>query len=683
MKKRLFLSISFAFLLYACKNQGKQTVSETSVIDPITNHIDSTISAGENFFMFANNGWFKKHPIPASERSNGIFQTIQDTINESVKKICESSAADTKANKGSNKQKIGDLYFSGMDTSSIEKANYSALNGEFSKIEAIKNVPDLLNVVSHLYKMNVQTMFGFGVSRDDKNSSKYIVYLGQARLGLPERDYYFNTDSRTINIRNEYIKHLQKIFELTGTEKQLAEKNAATTMAIESALAKASRKMEDLRDPYKNYNKMAVTSLNKSTPSINWAETLSLLGLKNIDSVVVGQPEFFTQLEISIKKISISDWKTYLKWTLINNYANAMNKSIEEQNFYFYSTVLDGIKEQKPRWKRIVGITDGSLGELIGQIYVEEYLPKGTKEKLLEIGNNIRDIYAGHIKKLDWMTEVTKQKALSKLNKIVMKVGYPDKWKDMSGLQIDRKGYLQNMVNIDKWEYEFRLNKYGKAVDFTEWEMYPQTYNAYYNPASNEIVVPACNIIVPGFEGRMPDDAVLYGIIGGSTFGHEITHGFDDQGSLFDENGNLSDWWTKEDREKFVAKTKLIVEQFDNYTVLDSMHVRGENTQGENIADLGGVIMGYEAFKKTQQGQSTELINGYTADQRYFLSYAYAWMVNRTDASLAKQIMSDVHSPAEFRINGPLSDIDEFYKAFNIKKGDKMYREENKRVKIW
>jgi putative endopeptidase len=683
MKKHLFLSASFTLLLYACNSPEKQTDSGTSAIDPITSHIDSTISAGENFFMYANNGWFKKHPIPASEKSNGIFQTIQDTINESVRKICESSAADTKATKGGNKQKIGDLYFSGMDTTSIEKANYSALNDEFSKIEAIKNIPDLLNVVSHLYKMNVQTMFGFGVSRDDKNSSKYIVYLGQAKLGLPERDYYFNTDSRTINIRNEYIKHIQKIFELTGTEKKLAEKNAATTMFIESALAKASRKMEDLRDPYKNYNKMAVASLNKSTPSINWGETLSLLGLKNIDSVVVGQPEFFTQLETSIKKINISDWKTYLKWTLINNYANAMNKSIEEQNFYFYSTVLDGIKEQKPRWKRIVGITDGSLGELIGQVYVEEYLPKGTKEKLLEIGNNIRDIYAEHIKKLDWMSEVTKQKALSKLNKIVMKVGYPDKWKDMSGLQIDRNGYLQNIINIDKWEYEFRLNKYGKPVDLTEWEMFPQTYNAYYNPASNEIVVPACNIIVPGFEGRMPDDAVLYGIIGGSTFGHEITHGFDDQGSLFDENGNLSDWWTKEDREKFVAKTKLIVQQFDNYSVLDSMHVRGENTQGENIADLGGVIMGYEAFKKTQQGQSTELINGYTADQRYFLSYAYAWMVNRTDASLAKQIMSDVHSPAEFRINGPLSDIDEFYKAFNIKKGDKMYREENMRVKIW
>ena len=531
--------------------------------------------------------------------------------------------------------------------------------------------------------MNVKTMFGFSVIRDDKNSAEYVVYLGQARLGLPERDYYFNTDSRTINIRSEYAKHIQKIFELTGIDKTISGKNAATVMSIESMLAKASRKMEDLRDPYKNYNKMSVATLNKSNHSINWNETLGLLGLNNVDSVVVGQPEFFTQLESTLKKVSINDWKVYLKWNLINNYATGLNKEIQNENFYFFSTVMDGIKEQKPRWKKIVETTNESLGELIGQVYVADYLPKGTKEKLLEIGNNIRDIYAEHIKKLDWMIDATKKKALSKLNKIVMKVGYPDKWKDMSGLEITRDNYLQNLINIDKWEYSFMLNKYGKPVDLSEWEMYPQTYNAYYNPASNEIVVPACNIIVPGFEGRMPDDAVLYGIIGGSTFGHEITHGFDDQGSLYDENGNLSDWWTAVDRSQFVARTKLVVEQFNNYVVLDSMHVRGENTQGENIADLGGVIMGYEAFKKTQQGQSKELFNGYTADQRYFLAYAYAWMVNRTDASLAKQIMSDVHSPAEFRINGPLSDVDEFYKAFNIKPGDKMYRDEKIRVKIW
>ncbi|MBA3970599.1 MAG: M13 family metallopeptidase [Bacteroidetes bacterium] len=683
MKKILLLTSASIALLVACNDSEKKQTSEEPFIDPITTHIDSSISPGENFFMFANNGWFKKHPIPSSEKSNGIFQTIQDTINESVKKICESSAADTKASKGSNKQKIGDLYFSGMDTATIEKEGAKALNEEINKIDAVKTFPELLSTVAHLYTMNVRTMFGFGVTRDDKKSSQYIVYLGQTRLGLPERDYYFNTDSRTANIRTEYVKHIQKMFELTGTEKIVAEKNSAAVMQIETLLAKASRKMEDLRDPYKNYNKMSVASVTKLTPSIDWSQVLPLLGLTKVDSIVVGQPEFLTQLESAIKKVSINDWKSYLKWTLINGYASGMNKAVEQQNFYFYSTVLDGVKEQKPRWKRIVEVTDGSLGELIGQVYVEEYLPKGTKEKLLEIGNNIRDIYAEHIKKLDWMSDVTKKKALSKLNKIVMKVGYPDKWKDMSALEISRDSYLQNMINIDKWDYNFMLSKYGKPVDLTEWEMFPQTYNAYYNPASNEIVVPACNIIVPGFEGRMPDDAVLYGIIGGSTFGHEITHGFDDQGSFYDENGNLTDWWTKEDREKFMAKTKLIVEQFNEYVVLDSMHVRGENTQGENIADLGGVIMGYEAFKKTKQGQSTELINGYTPDQRYFLAYAYAWMVNRTDASLAKQIMSDVHSPAEFRINGPLSDIDEFYKAFNIKKGDKMYRDENVRVKIW
>ncbi len=683
MKKTFLFSIALLAIIYSCNNSDKKAATEETFIDPITTHIDSSISPGENFFLFANNGWFKSHPIPASEKANGIFNTIQDTINESIRKICVASAADTKAAKGSNKQKIGDLYFSGMDTASIEKAGLSILNEEFSKIDAIKNNSDLLTRVAEFHKMNIRALFAFSVIQDDKNSAQYVVYLGQTRLGLPERDYYFNTDSRTINIRKEYAGHIQKMFELTGTEKGMSEKNGAIIMSIESILAKASRKMEDLRDPYKNYNKMSVASLNKINPSGSWDQTLSQLGIKNIDSVVVGQPEFFTQLETAIKKISINDWKIYLKWNLIDRFASGMNKKLEQQNFYFYSTVLDGIKEQKPRWKEIVEITNESLGELIGQIYVVECLPKGTKEKLLEIGNNIRDIYAEHIKKLNWMSAVTKEKALSKLNKIVMKVGYPDKWKDMSSLEISRDNYLQNLINIEKWDYNFMVNKFGKPVDRTQWDMYPQTYNAYYNPASNEIVVPACNIIVPGFEGRMPDDAVLYGIIGGSTFGHEITHGFDDQGSLYDENGNLSDWWTIIDRSQFVARTKLIVEQFNNYVVLDSMHVRGENTQGENIADLGGVIMGYEAFKKTKQGQSTELENGYTSDQRYFLAYAYAWMVNRTDASLAKQIMSDVHSPAEFRINGPLSDVDEFYKAFNIKKGDKMYRDEKIRVKIW
>jgi len=682
-----FLAASAALTLIACNSSENKTetteITEPNFTDPITSHMDSSIAPQQNFFMFANNGWFKQHPIPSSESSNGIFRTIQDTINESIKRICESSAADTKSEKGSNKQKIGDFYFSGMDSAGIEKAGIAPLKDELRAIDAIKNTQELLNCVAHLYRMEAGSMFGFSVSKDEKNSSRYIVALGQTRLGLPERDYYFNPDERTTAIRNEYKKHLTNMFGLTGIETAAAEKSSNSVMTVETALAKASRKMEDLRDPYKNYNKMTAAEVNKLAPSFHWNDMMTKLGLPQVDTFIVGQPEYISQLEGYLKKFSIEDWKAYLTWNLLNRYASYMSKDFSDANFHFYATVLEGVKEQKPRWKKTVETTDGLLGELVGQIYVDEYLPKGTKEKLTEIGNNIRDVYADHIRQLDWMSEATKQKALSKLNKITMKVGYPDKWKDLSSIEIKRDSYLQNVINISKWDYSYELNKYGKPVDHSEWQMQPQTYNAYYDPTNNEIVVPACNIIVPGFERRMPDDAVLYGIIGGSTFGHEITHGFDDQGSLYDENGNLRDWWTKEDRDKFIAKTKLIVEQFNNYTVLDSLHLKGENTQGENIADLGGVIMGLEAFRKTKQGQSTELMNGYTSEQRYFLAYAYAWMVNKTDASLAKQVMSNEHAPSEFRVNGPLSDIDAFYKAFNIKKGDAMYRDENVRVKIW
>ncbi|MCW3104491.1 MAG: Neprilysin [Bacteroidetes bacterium] len=675
---------AFIIAIISCNNPEQNGgISAGSFNDPVTTHIDSTFAPQQNFFMFANNAWFKQNPVPSSESSNGIFRTIQDTINEAIKRICETSAADATAPKGSNKQKIGDFYFSGMDTVSIEKTGIAPLKEELARIDAIKDTKELLNEVARLHTMQAGCMFRFNVTKDEKQSSQYIVALGQSSLGLPERDYYFNTDSRTTEIRKEYVSYISKQFRNIGLPAAEAENNSKSIMAIETALAKASRKMEDLRDPYRNYNKMSVQGLNKLTPSIGWNETFSALGLKSVDSVVVGQPEFFSALEQQLKKVSISDWKAYLKWNLLDSYSPYLNKTIADESFHFYATVLEGVTQQKPRWKKIVENTDGYLGELVGQVYVSEYLPKGTKEKLLEIGNNIRDVFAEHIKQLDWMSAPTKEKALAKLNRITMKVGYPDKWKDMSNVEISRGSYLQNVINVNRWAFQYDINKYGKPVDRNEWQMYPQTYNAYYDPTNNEICVPACNIIVPGFEGRMPDDAVLYGIIGGSTFGHEITHGFDDQGSLYDENGNLRDWWTKEDREKFVAKTKLIVEQFNDYVVLDSLHLKGANTQGENIADLGGVIMGLEAFHKTAQGRSNELINGYTPDQRYFLAYAYAWMVNKTDASLAKQVMSNEHAPSEFRVIGPLSDIDAFYKAFDIKEGDKMYRPESLRVKIW
>ena len=673
--KRTVLFSLLSISIVSC-NKKEETFS-----DPLLTNRDTTVNPSDNFFKYANGGWFKNNPIPSSEKGNGIFRTIQDTINNQIKSICETSA-EANAPKGSNKQKIGDFYASGMDSVTINKNGFSPLKEEFATIETIKDFDGLLQNIAHLHTIGVDAGFGFYVAQDDKISSKNAIILYQGGLGLGNRDYYFNTDAETENIRKEYVLHVKKMLQLVGENPEIATKNSAAIMKLETELAKSSRKLEALRDPLKNYNKMSVSQLNALTPNVNWNTTFKDLGIAKADSLIVGQPEFYKALNGMLKSYSIDNWKTYLKWNVLNTYASYLSKDIETQNFYFYSTVMSGIKQQKSRWKRVVQQTDNSLGELIGQVYVDEYLPKGSKEKLLEIGNNIRDVYASRIKKLDWMSEPTKIKALNKLSKIVMKVGYPDKWKDLSSIDIDKSSYCKNVMAVNKWAFNFMKNKYGKPVDRTEWGMYPQTYNAYYNPSNNEICVPACNILVPGFEGRMPDDAVLYGIIGGSTFGHEITHGFDDQGSQYDEKGNLNNWWTADDLKKFKAKTGLIVSQYSKFKVGDK-NVNGDATQGENIADLGGVVMGYEAFKKTNQYKNKEIISGLNPDQRYFLAYGYAWMVNYTKEALMQQVMTDVHSPAEFRINGPLANIPEFYKAFNIKPNTPMYQPDSLRVQIW
>ena len=675
--KRIVLIAIVCVSIFSCKKK------ELLFSDPLLTNRDTTINPGEDFFQYANGGWFKNHPIPQSEKSNGIFRTIQDTINEQVKKICESSASTKDSKKGSNKQKIGDFYASGMDSTAIDKEGLKALDVEFKKIQSVKDINSLLQTIAYLHTIGANPAFSFYLGQDDKISTKYALFFSQGGLGLGERDYFFNTDERTISIRNEYVKHLTEIMKLAGQSESESKKSASVILKLETDLAKASRKLEALRDPIKNYNKMSIEQFNKTTPNIKWQEVLTALSVQKVDSVIVGQPEFYKSLNNLVKSYSIEEWKTYLTWDVINSFAPYLNTAIEKQNFKFFGTIMNGITKQKPRWKRIVEQTDRSLGELIGQVYVEEYLPKGSKEKLLEIGNNIREVYAVHIKKLDWMSTETKEKALRKLNRIVMKVGYPDKWKDMSSLKINRSSYCNNVKSSNVWSYNYMIHKFGKTVDRTEWSMQPQTYNAYYNPSNNEIVVPACNIMVPGFEGRLPDDAVLYGIIGGSTFGHEITHGFDDQGSQYDENGNLNNWWTTEDLKKFKSKTRLIVNQFNTFKILGDKHVNGDATQGENIADLGGVVMGFEAFKKTEQYKKNIKVSGFTPDQRYFLAYGYAWMVNIKKEALESQIMSDVHAPAQFRINGPLANIPEFYKAFNIKKGAKMFQSDSLRVVIW
>jgi putative endopeptidase len=658
------------------------SIASAQQADPLQVNRDFSVKPGVDFFHYANGTWFKNNPIPASETTNGLWNLITDTINAQIKRICELSAEDTDAPIGSNKQKIGDFYFSGMDTVNIEKLGLEPLRADINKIEGITDVKSLLSVMAYLRKISVDPGFSFYLGQDEKNSEKYVINFGQGGLGLGEREYYVSTDEANVKIKNEYVKHLTAMFKLMGYDDNTAAGNAATVLKMETEFANNSRKMEDLRDPEHNYNKMSVAKFNQLTPSVSWVEVIGYLGIPNADTVNVGQPEFFTGFEKSLKNFSIEDWKTYLKWNLVNSYADYLSTPFVNQNFDFYYRTLEGVPEMRPRWKRIVDQTNGSLGELIGQVYVAEYIPAGTKEKLLEIGNNIKTVYGERIKKLDWMSDNTKKKALNKLSKVFMKVGYPDKWRDMSALQIDRSSYAGNIKHVIEWYYNYRISKYGKPVDRTEWGMTPQTYNAYYSPTNNEICVPACNIMVPGFEGRMPDDAVLYGIIGGSTFGHEITHGFDDQGSKYDEFGNLNEWWTKEDREKFTEKTKKIVEQFNQYKV-EELHVNGENTQGENIADLGGVVMGLEAFQKTKQYKDNVKISGMTPTQRYFLAYAYAWMVNKRVEAQRRQIMTNEHAPEQFRVLGPLSNMVEFYDAFNVKEGQPMWRDEDDRVVIW
>lgn len=680
MKKHIFLSLLVAATIIAissCKQSKKIQVTDTLV-----SHIDSTIKAGDDFFLFANGKWFRQNPIPASEQSNGIWQLIQDTINAQVRHVCESSAAIKDALNGSNKQKIGDFFYTGMDSITLNKKGIADLKSDFDKINAIKNINDIIKTASYIHTIAGSPLFGFGVGQDDKISSKNAIFIYQGGLSLPDRNFYFDTDSRAVLIRQKFITHLENSFIIMGYSTEKAKTAAGRLMKLETDIAKTSRKREDTRDPWMNYNKLTFKQLIESTPNIDWKIFMDGIGLHNVDSVIVGQPEFLRAVNSYLKTYNIDDWKNYLKYHLTRNLSSYMDDKIYLEFFNFYSATLRGVKEPKPRWKQVVQQTDGSLGDLIGQVYVDEYLPKGTKDKLIEIGNVIRTIFAERIEALDWMSNVTKEKALNKLNSVIMKVGYPDKWKDLSVMQIDRTSYLQNVIKANKWRFNYMISKFGKPVDRTEWDMEPQTYNAYYNPSNNEICIPGCNIIVPGYEGKMADDALLYSIVG-ATFGHEITHGFDDQGSKYNALGNLQNWWTSEDSIRFYTKTNMIVKQFNNYIAVDSLHINGELTQGENIADLGGTIMAYEAFKKTDQFKNNIIIAGLNPAQRFFLGYALAWMVNERPEAVANQVKSNEHSPAKFRVNGPLSNMPEFYKTFAVKQGDALWVADSLRVKIW
>ncbi|MFB9864129.1 M13 family metallopeptidase [Rufibacter immobilis] len=644
-------------------------------------NLDRSVSPCEDFNLFANGGWLKNNPIPASESRWGSFNELADNNNKTLRAVVDAAVAVNNAPKGSSTQLVGDFYAAGMDSAAIEKAGLTPLKPELDRINAIKDRASLLQAMAHLKTIGRGGVFGFYVGQDDKNSTQYIVNITQSGLGLPDRDYYLKTDARSQSIREEYQKHMANMFRLLGDTEATARKNAAKIMELETRLAKASMTRVEQRDPHATYNKMTVAELQKLSPNFNWPTLLKNMSVTGAKEVIVAQPKFLKEANTMLTAVPVSDWKTYLRWHLARTSAAYLPQAFVQENFNFYSKFLSGAKEMQPRWKRVLRMTDGTIGEALGQEYVDKAFSPEAKAKALEMVNNLRSAFQEHVKNLDWMSEATKQQALNKLNAFAVKIGYPDKWETYEGLNVSRTAFLQNVLNASRWGFLDNVNKLGKPVDRAEWGMTPPTVNAYYNPSMNEIVFPA-GILQPPFFDPKADDAVNYGGMG-AVIGHELTHGFDDQGSQYDPEGNLRDWWTAEDKAKFKQRTDLVDRQYSAMQPLDSVFVNGKLTMGENIADIGGLNIAFTALQKAIANKNVGKIDGFTPDQRFFLAWAQIWRTNATERFLRQQVQTDPHSPASFRINGPLSNMPQFYKAFGCAPGNKMYRPEAERVHIW
>jgi len=666
-------------LMFAC-NQGQKSQEAANTPDAVAANVDSTVSPTQDYFDYANGGWIKRNPIPPEYNSWGIGNLVKEEIYKRLLTINEQAVANPN---DAISQKIAAFWKSAMDSAKINAEGIQPIEPLLKEIDAATSVEQLIQVAAR-NNAAISSPFSLYIGQDAKNSEVMAVQFYQGGLGLPNRDYYFNTDARTANIRNLYPGHIARMLQFTGMDSAAAKNAAKQVFDLETNLAKSSRKLEALRDPEANYHKMAVNELGKLANNINWAEYLQLQGItKFADTVIVGQPEFFTAVSKAVKTEPLDTWKNYFKWNLINSAAAKLSDTIATADFEFYTKLIGGQDKQKPRWKRVLDAEEEYLGEALGQLFVKEFFNATAKKRYENLVEDIRTALKERIEELDWMSDSTKQKALYKLSKITKKVGYPDKWKDFSAMEIKDQSYFANAVAGRKWWHKYNIDKLGKPVDRTEWDMSPQTYNAYYNPSNNEIVLPAGIFTVPGKRDEELDDAIVYGYAGASTIGHEITHGFDDEGRQFDANGNLKSWWTKEDEKKFNDRAAVMVKQFDGYVVVDSLHINGKATLGENIADLGGILLGWDAFKKTEQYKKGVSIAGYTPSQRYFMGYALGWLGHTKKESLAKRVLTDVHSPAKFRVNGPFSDVDAFYEVYGVKPGDGMYRPDSLRVRIW
>jgi putative endopeptidase len=675
----LFLGAIILTGLFSCDSGNKNTNSSQDFIDLSAR--DTSVSPAQDFFEYANGTWLKNAEIPADKQGWGTFYIVIEKSLHQTKNILDSCAALKNPAIGSPAQQIGDLYASAMDSAAIEKAGLSPLKTSLDQIESIKNVPDLLTVISadNVNGFGANPPFYFEIGPDQKNSNLERVHFHQGGLGLRNKTYYFKTDSAGKAVMAAYHQVITKLLTLSGEDSAIASAHADDIIALETRLAAASKSPVELRDPVANYHLLTVDDMAKTAPQLNWRPLLTAFKLK-VDTLVVEQPEFYKALSGLLTSTPIAVWKEYLKFHHIFNNSEWLSSPFFNAGFTF-NQAFSGTKTPRPRWQRAGNLIDAKLGDALGKIYVEKYFPPSAKAYMEKLVDNVKTAFKEHIENLDWMSDSTKAKALDKLNAIVKKIGYPDKWKDYSSVHINRSSVIDNIRQIDIWQYDYNINKLGKPVDRSEWFMTPPTVNAYYNSRANDINFPA-GILQPPFYFQQGDDAINYGAIG-LVIGHEMTHGFDDQGSQFDKYGNLESWWTKEDREKFEAHADRIVKQYDNYTVLDTVHLNGKLTEGENIADNGGLPIAYTAFQKTPEAKKDTLIDGFTPDQRFFLSAAQIMRIKIRPQTIQTQINNDPHSPVKYRVNGPMSNMPAFYKAFNVKPGDKMYRPDSVRVHIW
>jgi putative endopeptidase len=670
-----FIALTMIIASSCAKHENQKPAFDVS-------NMDQTIKPGIDFFSYVNGTWLKNTKMPDDKSRFGSFDILREDNDLILKNIFEQAAAKMDAPIGSSWQKVGDFFASGMDSANIERQGFNPIKLELNGIASIKTTFEILAELTKLHSQYITPLFLPYAGQDSKKSDTIIINLNQGGLGLPDRDYYLSKDDRSIEIRKDYIQHLTTSFTLIGYTPEQAQNAAQGVMEFETRLANATQTRLEQRDPYLTYNKVTLDEMSKLSPGIDWKVYFASLGIEVPVDFVIDNPKFYTEISKMLKDEPIEVWRNYYAWNVINRYSSYLSNAFVENEFNFYSKKLSGYNTNKPRWQRVAGSANFAIGELVGQIFVEENFPPKAKQKMIDLIANLKFAFKERITNLSWMDEETKKKALEKLETMVVKVGYPDKWKDYSKLRISRDSYAANIKNAAIFSFKENMNKLGKSVDRTEWGMTPQTVNAYYNPSMNEIVFPA-GILQPPFFNMNADDAVNYGGIG-VVIGHEMTHGFDDQGKNFDKNGNLTDWWTKEDAEKFKALTQVLVDQYDRFIAIDSIHLDGNLTLGENIADYGGLIMSHLAYRKSLEGKHEPAkIDGFTAEQRFFLSYGNIWRQIIRDKELMRRVKEDVHSPGNFRVNGALFNIPEFYNAFEISPSDPLFIAEDRRAKIW